>query len=61
MTIQLMSAAFLRLIPNISMQKDMMFSNTAMTVEKLAKVINRKEKSSPDASALHMNENIGEG
>ena len=42
MMMQFTSAAFFRLQPNISMQKDMMFSNTAMTVEKLAKVMNRK-------------------
>lgn len=36
------SAAFLRLQPNRSMQEDMMFSMTAMTVEKEAKVMNRK-------------------
>ena len=37
-----MSTAFLRLIPKVSMQMARMFSNTASTVEKLAKIMNRK-------------------
>ena len=40
--IPLTSAAFLRLTPKVSMQTARMFSNTASTVEKLAKIMNRK-------------------
>ena len=36
------SAAFFRLQPKLSMHPASRFSNTAMTVEKLAKVMNRK-------------------
>ena len=36
--------AFLREILKVSIPVDIMFSNTAMIVEKLAKVINRKNK-----------------
>ena len=35
-------SGFLRLQPKLSMHPAIRFSNTAMTVEKLAKVINRK-------------------
>ena len=42
MMMQLMSDALFRLIWNISIQNEMMFSNTAITVEKLANVMNRK-------------------
>ena len=41
---QHINEAFLRLIPNISIENDSIFSNTAITVEKLAKVMNRKNK-----------------
>ena len=44
MITQLTSAAFFRFQPNISIQNDMMFSNTAIIVEKLANVINKKNK-----------------
>ena len=36
--------AFLRLQPKVSMNKAIMFSNTASTVDRLAKVINRKNR-----------------
>ena len=39
----MISATFLRLQPKVSMQVDMMFSMTAMTVENEAKVMNRKK------------------
>lgn len=42
MTMPLISAAFFRLQPKVSMQVDIIFSMTAMTVENDAKVINRK-------------------
>ena len=42
MNTQLMTAAFFRLQPKLSMALAWRFSNTAMTVEKLAKVMNRK-------------------
>ena len=38
------SAALFLDQPNISMANDMIFSNTAITVEKLAKVINKKKR-----------------
>ena len=38
------SAAFFLDHPNISMANDIIFSNTAITVEKLAKVINMKKR-----------------
>ena len=37
-----MTEAFVRLQPKVSMQMARMFSNTASTVERLAKIINRK-------------------
>ena len=43
MNTQLAMTAFLRLQPKVSMQKASRFSNTAITVEKLAKVMNRKK------------------
>ena len=42
MKMQFAHTAFLRSQPQLSMQKARMFSNTAMTVEKLANVMNRK-------------------
>lgn len=44
MMIVLMRTDFFLLMPNISIQNEMMFSNTAMIVEKHAKVINRKNR-----------------
>ena len=41
---QLMTTAFFRLQPKLSMQLDRRFSNTAMTVVKLAKNMNRKNR-----------------
>ena len=41
---QLISAALFLDQPNISIQNDIIFSNTAITVEKLANVINKKNK-----------------
>ena len=41
---QLMMAVLFLLHPNISIAKDIIFSNTAITVEKLANVINRKNR-----------------
>ena len=37
-----MTVAFFRLQPKVSMQMARMFSNTASTVDKLAKIMNRK-------------------
>ena len=42
MNTQLIRTAFFRDQPKLSMQEESRFSNTAMTVEKLAKVMNRK-------------------
>ena len=56
MTIALHTAAFLRLHPVMSMAKDMIFSNTAITVDIAAKDINRKKKKPqirPPAMALN--------
>ena len=39
-----MTDAFFRLQPKVSMQMARMFSRTAITVEKLAKIMNRKNR-----------------
>ena len=47
------SAALFLDQPNISMANDMIFSNTAITVEKLAKVINKKKRQPHMGLELH--------
>ena len=44
MAMQPIREAFLRLMPKVSTAKANRFSNTASTVEKLAKVMNRKNR-----------------
>lgn len=44
MAIRLTSTAFFRLQPHISMAKEMIFSNTAMTVDRAAKERNTKNR-----------------
>ena len=53
MTIALHTAAFLRLHPVMSMAKDMIFSNTAITVDIAAKDIKQEEEETPDPSTCH--------
>ena len=44
MAMQPMTEAFLRLMPKVSTAKANRFSKTARTVEKLAKIMNRKNR-----------------
>ena len=53
------ATAFLRAQPQLSIQKLMMFSNTAMMVESAVKLMN-KEQRAPHAAAGHMLEHAGQ-